>query len=200
MTCTPSNFFQSPDEQGIMKWWLTYQPAKQDRHDKETFTLTIPLLGALDERRKAFMHAHKQAYNLRHQKTPLDRTPLALNDKTGTPYARVSHETGVSWHTKFTERWNQYRAVAGLICPSLIGEGLDRHGNQILAYRAQDNRDTAVTRLSRDLTDIQLSAWHGSSPTVLASIRRAYIEISPELANTGAEKIVARAKLAGIIT
>ncbi len=83
-------------------------------------------------------------------------------------------------------RWNAYRALAGLITPSLIGIGKDRHGNRNLDFRAQDCRDTAVTRLvNAGLTDMQVASWHGSSPTVIRTLAENYIDLSPDLARTG---------------
>lgn len=141
---------------------------------EETF-VTIPIMQQL-QRRLPGMKARASAF--RH---PSDN--LIIDERFGEPYIQKRRDGGTH-HNRFEKQWNKYRALAGQLVPSLVGEGKNLLGQDWLAFRAQDCRDTAATRIYRatggDLK--KLSLFHGSNEKALLDLMRHYIEIDPTAA------------------
>lgn len=151
---------------------VLFRPAKQNHGDRRKL-VAVPLLPIWRQR-------VEQARDRRAQ-LGIVRPEWIVDEELRRPYLRTG-KTGVVSHTRFTAKWNEYRDLAGRLCPSLVGEGTNPIGDPWLPFNAQDCRDTGVTRLweaTRDLSKVAL--YHGSSPDQLAKLARHYIQINPFL-------------------
>ncbi|NOX95098.1 MAG: hypothetical protein GXP04_08375, partial [Alphaproteobacteria bacterium] len=157
---------------------LIYRQSKRGR------VCNLPIIGPLKTRLPA-MRLRAQA-----QRNRDDINDLIISETDGLSYARNSAKTGVPHHSLFNERWRAYRALAGEIAPSLIGEGVDPLGEPCKAFNAQDCRDTAVSRLAMATESIiEIAAWHGSDPEEIARLAKHYLAIRPEHADRAGEKL-----------
>lgn len=200
LTLTPEAFIQSDNGDP----WLTWMPAKTNRKAARTAAKKapriqhIPLVGPLREHHKAMLECHK-----RHSAQP--DAPLILNllrcDNTPQGYTTTSAQTGVRSHRQYTKQFNTYRDLAGHenICPTLCGNSQDRYGREITAFKAQDFRDTAVTRLLQfGCTLEQIAPWHGSPIDTLTRIIDAYGDLK-SLTNDTAAQIEAGRTQQGLV-
>lgn len=150
---------------------LIYKPEKTNHRERKV--VVVPVFGPLRERLPQ-IRARRAAL-------ATEANELVISERTKKSYIVRSPHTGIDQHNVFTFRWNDHRALAGQIVPSLIGEGLNPLGEQWLDFKAQDCRDTAATRLYA-ATDGDLNAvsnYHGSDPEDLRQLMKHYIEINP---------------------
>jgi len=181
-----------------VKNWLTWKPQKTNRAGDPPAIVTVPVIGIHQDRFTQMILRHKNLVNITSKSNP-EFIPLALDPESGKPYARKSEKTGVHYHREFSDAWNAHRDLAGEIVPSIIGRGNDRYGDPWTPFLAQDCRDTAVTRLAHGgLSLLQISAWHGSSPEVLAKLVKHYIHLTPEMADRGTDQMIKTIAAAGI--
>ncbi|MEL7488922.1 MAG: hypothetical protein AAGJ87_17125, partial [Pseudomonadota bacterium] len=162
------------------------------RQTKTRRVVEVPVLGPLADRLPAMQRRRRAQWG--------DAAPdeLVVNEDDGAPYWRLTAK-GVRYHRPFNDLWRERRTLAGLIAPSLVGDGVDRLGDPLPAFNAQDCRDTAVTRLMEAGCDIfQIASWHGSDPKDILDLVKHYIAIGPDKAREAGDKLIAHARENGI--
>lgn len=163
------------------------------RQQKTGRAMDLPLLFAFKDRLPAML-ARADAVRANGR---IDA--LIVNEEDGRPYWRERPKSKTRDHRPFNDRWNAYVDLAGKIVPSIAGQGKNRLGEPWSAFRAQDCRDTAVTRLSLSGADIaQIAAWHGSSVEEVTKLAKHYMQISGEHADAGGDKLVDMCRKMGI--
>lgn len=169
---------------------LVYLPRKTVR--TRTEPLTIPVLPVLKARLDGAI-LRKRAMGL------AGVAELVVDEGEGAPYWTESGKTKVRAHKAFNALWRERRALAGKVCPSLVGAATDRAGRAVPAFNAADCRDVAVSRLVAAGCDLwQICAWHGSSPRDIVRLAEHYIHIGEDHAAAAGEKLKALAKAKGI--
>ena len=155
-----------PDGKAMLRFRLAKNSWREEK------LVMVPLLGPLADRWPS-MAARSAAYRL-------NEDWLIIDERHAEHYIRQRREGGDDLQ-RFDNRWRAHRALAGQKVPSLIGEGIDPLGRPWTAFRAQDTRDTAATRIYRATGgDLEaLSLYHGSSPAALVDLMRHYVEIDP---------------------
>jgi hypothetical protein len=163
------------------------------RQAKTGAVCNLPILEPLEQRLPA-MRKRRDAI-----RRSANITDLVINEADGYPYWRERPKTGARDHRPFNDRWNEYRALAAKKVKSLGGEGVNALGEPWLAFRAQDCRDTAVSRLALATTSLlEIAAWHGSDVDEITKLAKHYIAITPQHADQGGEKLAEMCAKMGI--
>ncbi len=168
------------------------------RQQKTGTIVSVPIFGPLAER-LPLMQRRRRAVWQGHGLPVEDAAELAISEQDGRPYWRAKAATGERYHRPFNDDWNRHRALAGVKAPSLLGEGLNRLNEQNLAFRPQDCRDTAVTRLLEAGCELaELVTYHGSSVEEIVRLTKHYIEFAPAHATSAGEKLLKMAEAKGM--
>lgn len=163
------------------------------RQSKGGKVVTIPMLGPLSERLHSALRRRRAMVG--------DRYPhLIVCEDDQRPYGRISRTKNIPHHRPFADSWRTYRQLAGVIQPSLLGEGMNRLGEPNTPLRAQDCRDTGITRLfDAGASLAEIAVWHGAGTAEnMAAIAKHYIERNPEAARVGGERLMAFIQERGI--
>lgn len=176
---------------------IDFRPSKSKVRGSQGQWIQVPIMPPLAER-LAEIPARQRAIGYRGLYLFVredDREPYVVNDPND-----PSHDHTVERkHQRFTRVFNERRALAAKIVPSLLGGGTDRRGRPLVRFNAQDTRDTAATRLYAATGSLEaVGAWHGSSARELASLFGHYIEVQPEFSAQVGDQLLAYCERQGI--
>ena len=175
------------------------------RQSKTKRPINIPLLTPA---REAIDMARAARSGLGVRLSPHDHERLIFWDaQARLPYRQEkgpnSQTPGQIYFKRLNVQWVKARALAGLLVPSLLGDGLDPFGEPWAPLTLADSRDTGVTRLfealgmDNEAKLAEIASWHGSSVENLLSLLKHYLVINPAFADRAGASLERHAKARG---